>query len=201
MEFERLYGSEEKCREALFSWRLPAFPRSRPPNANLRSPAPISTASLQPFASLWSSSMRSCASSRRRVHFIEFFSVKPEELIGRYLLAAGDHLNVPALREFLVSIQARGTTITDQDVEMELPGLGRRAFSMSARVLREDPSARRKILVAIVDATEVKREGKALEVAKSEAERANIGKSRFLAAASHDLRDGCKRPGVTRAEA
>jgi len=33
-----------------------------------------------------------------------------------------------------------------------------------------------------------KREGKALEAAKSEAERANIGKSRFLAAASHDLR-------------
>ena len=133
--------------------------------------------------------------------FYRVLSVKPEELIGRYLLAAGDHLNVPALREFLVSIQARGTTITDQDVEMELPGLGRRAFSMSARVLREDPSARRKVLVAIVDATEVKREGKALEVAKSEAERANIGKLRFLAAASHDLRDGCKRPGVTRAEA
>jgi PAS domain-containing protein len=132
--------------------------------------------------------------------FYRVFSVKPEQLIGPYLLAAGDHLNVPALREFLVSIQARGTTITDQDVEMELPGLGRRAFSMSARVLREEPSARRKILVAIVDATEVKREGKALEVAKSEAERANIGKSRFLAAASHDLRDGCKRPGVTRAE-
>ena len=52
--------------------------------------------------------------------FYRVLSVKPEELIGRYLLAAGDHLNVPALREFLVSIQARGTTITAQDVEMEL---------------------------------------------------------------------------------
>ena len=59
---------------------------------------------------------------------------------------------------------------------------------MSARVLREEPSARRKILVAIDDVTEAKREGKALEAAKSEAERANMGKSRFLAAASHDLR-------------
>jgi len=59
---------------------------------------------------------------------------------------------------------------------------------MSARVLRELPSAKRKILVAIIDITEAKREGKALEAAKSEAERANIGKSRFLAAASHDLR-------------
>ncbi len=80
------------------------------------------------------------------------------------------------------------TTTTDQEVELELPGLGRRSFSMSARVLREEPSAKRKILVTIVDVTEVKREGKALELAKSEAERANVAKSRFLAAASHDLR-------------
>ena len=120
--------------------------------------------------------------------FHRIFSVEPEDLVGRHLLAAGDHLDVPALREFLTSIQARGTTINDHEVEIELPVLGRRAFLMSARVLREDPSAKRKILVAVVDVTEVKREGKALEAARAEAERANVGKSRFLAAASHDLR-------------
>ena len=120
--------------------------------------------------------------------FHRIFSVKPDDLIGRQLLAAADHLDVPALRDFLASIQDRGTTINDHEVEIELPGLGRRAFLMSARVLREEPSAKRKILVAIVDVTEAKREGKALEAAKSEAERANVGKSRFLAAASHDLR-------------
>jgi two-component system, chemotaxis family, CheB/CheR fusion protein len=120
--------------------------------------------------------------------FHRVFSVEPEELVGRHLLAAGEHLNVAALRQFLASIQERSTTINDHEVELELPGLGRRTFLMSARVLREDPAAKRKILVAIVDVTEVKREGKALEAAKSEAEQANVGKSRFLAAASHDLR-------------
>ena len=120
--------------------------------------------------------------------FHRIFSVEPEHLIGLPLLSAGAHLDVPVLREFLASIQVRGTTISDHEIEIELPGVGRRAFSMSARVLREDPSAKRKILVAVVDVTEARREGKVLEAAKSEAERANVGKSRFLAAASHDLR-------------
>ena len=77
--------------------------------------------------------------------FHRVFSVKPEDLIGRHLLAAGDHLDVPALREFLASIQARGTTINDHEVEIELPEPGttgildersrasRGAFERSAR--------------------------------------------------------------------
>ena len=65
-----------------WSSRLPAFPRSRPPNAKLRPPAPISTASSPPFASRWSSSMRSCASSRRRAHSIASFRSSPRTSSG-----------------------------------------------------------------------------------------------------------------------
>ena len=59
---------------------------------------------------------------------------------------------------------------------------------VSARIIHEERAARRKILVAFADITESKNVGELLESARAEAERANIGKSRFLAAASHDLR-------------
>ncbi|MBR0643874.1 response regulator [Roseomonas hellenica] len=44
------------------------------------------------------------------------------------------------------------------------------------------------VVITFTDITERKRAAKALEAAKQQAEQANIAKSRFLAAASHDLR-------------
>jgi two-component system CheB/CheR fusion protein len=44
------------------------------------------------------------------------------------------------------------------------------------------------VVITFTDVTERRRAGRALEAAKQEAELANIAKSRFLAAASHDLR-------------
>jgi len=120
--------------------------------------------------------------------FYRVFSAEPDATVGRQLHDAGEQFDVPALREFLASLPDEGTLIKDVEIEFTLPTLGRRALVMSARVIREAPAAKRKILVAITDVTDAKREGEVLEAAKAQAERANLGKSRFLAAASHDLR-------------
>ena len=120
--------------------------------------------------------------------FYQVFSVESSEFIGRNILTTVRHLDRPAFREFLSSISTKGVSTVDHEMEIELPGFGLRTLQMSARVLREKPSVQRKILLAFVDATEDKRDAAALQAAKSEAERANTGKSRFLAAASHDLR-------------
>ena len=44
------------------------------------------------------------------------------------------------------------------------------------------------VVITFADMTERKQTSKALEAAKQQAELANVAKSRFLAAASHDLR-------------
>lgn len=116
------------------------------------------------------------------------FGTNPTGLIGKSLPAGVARLNVPAFRNFLLSIHERGVTVEDCEMALDLDEWDRRTFSISARVLRDQPSAKRKILVAIVDITQARREGDAMQTAKQDAERANLGKSRFLAAASHDLR-------------
>ena len=63
-----------------------------------------------------------------------------------------------------------------------------RSLLVSALEIRDEPLATRKILLAIEDITDRKHAAEALEAAKRQAEQANLGKSRFLAAASHDLR-------------
>src|SRR5207244_2699070 len=72
--------------------------------------------------------------------------------------------------------------------DVELQPRGMRSLLVNALEVREEPLATRKILVMIDDITERKRASEALEAAKLVAEQANLGKSRFLAAASHDLR-------------
>src|SRR3546814_15633226 len=88
----------------------------------------------------------------------------------------------------LERLRAEAGVIEDHEIEIDLPLLGRRSLLLSARRLRDAATHAPRILLAIDDVTERNRVNQTLALAKSQAERANRGKSRFLAAASHDLR-------------
>jgi two-component system CheB/CheR fusion protein len=121
--------------------------------------------------------------------FYRAFNVIPEQTIGQHLADVGDHrLDVPALRGLLDLLQAENAAIEDYEIEIELPALGRRMLLLSAEKIRRESEGACKIVVAIDDVTERKRAETMLKSAKWHAERANLSKSRFLAAASHDLR-------------
>jgi two-component system, chemotaxis family, CheB/CheR fusion protein len=121
--------------------------------------------------------------------FYDSFSVEPEGTVGRQLDAVDDgRLDHPALRSFLDRLRGGERIIEDYQIDVELPPRGVRSLLATAREIREEPLARRKLLVTFDDITERQRASEALESAKRIAEQANLGKSRFLAAASHDLR-------------
>jgi two-component system CheB/CheR fusion protein len=121
--------------------------------------------------------------------FYDVFALEPGETVRRTLGDAGDRrLDIPELRGFLDRVRLEPTPVEECELEVNLPRLGKRALLLNSRQIRDGSAAKRKILLAIDDVTERKRAAEAIEAAKRQAEQANIGKSRFLAAASHDLR-------------
>ena len=121
--------------------------------------------------------------------FYRTFGLTREETVGRILEIADDGCpEIMGLRSFLGRVRVEPVPVEDYEVEIELPLLGRRRLLLNAREIRDGPLGGRKILLAIDDITERRQATEALEAAMREAEQANLGKSRFLAAASHDLR-------------
>jgi two-component system CheB/CheR fusion protein len=78
----------------------------------------------------------------------------------------------------------RGSKVIDCEVE----AAGEISFMRRILPYRTDAGGVEGVVITFVDITERKITRKALELAKREAEQANLAKSRFLAAASHDLR-------------
>jgi two-component system CheB/CheR fusion protein len=105
------------------------------------------------------------------------------------LTSIGDRrLDVEGFREFLSLLQARGTVIEDYEIEVESPALGSRVLLLSGQQINREGATPRETLVVIDDVTERRRAEMTLIAAKWHSDRASLGKSRILSAASHDLR-------------
>jgi two-component system, chemotaxis family, CheB/CheR fusion protein len=121
--------------------------------------------------------------------FYRLFDTDPARTIGRSLatLDAGC-LDVPELEKFLDLARTDSAAVEDYEMEVDLPTLGRRILVFNTMDIPQEAGAKRKILLAIDDITARKQAQAALVDARQIADAANTSKSRFLAAASHDLR-------------
>jgi two-component system CheB/CheR fusion protein len=92
------------------------------------------------------------------------------------------------LRAFFERVRGGGGSPQVCEIEIDLPPLGRRTLSVTAAHVWHDEAATRWVLLSLNDITDFRRSEQELAEAKRAAEQANLAKSRFLAAVSHDLR-------------
>ena len=100
----------------------------------------------------------------------------------------------PELRAAMDGVLARNERFQGLQAQRQLPRLGQRSFSLSARAI-STPAHERLILLAVEDVTEAKQleseRARLLEGARAaqvSAEKANLAKDVFLATVSHELR-------------
>ena len=121
--------------------------------------------------------------------FYHFFRCTPGETLGRSLPDTdAHHLDTPALRVLLDRIKGAGNGVQNYEIAIDLPPLGQRTLVVTAEEIRGAGIVGKRILISFNDVTDFKNAAQQLAAAKQTAERANLAKSRFLAAASHDLR-------------
>lgn len=119
--------------------------------------------------------------------YYRMFAATPDSTLGHPLGdLAGGVFRDAALDERLKATIADGSTVEALEITAGHDAEGPRALQINARPLRR--SDRPLILLGIEDVTERNRARQALADAKAMAEQASAGKTRFLAAASHDLR-------------
>ncbi|MBP2298232.1 ATP-binding protein [Azospirillum picis] len=112
--------------------------------------------------------------------------LRPERMIGRTdaeLFPAADAERLGAVKRAVIA----GGIGARCEVDMVYGGY-RRVMDLSVEPMRDETGAVSGVICAAIDMTESVEIREALAHAHSEAERANKAKSRFLAAASHDLR-------------
>src|SRR5690349_14803913 len=120
--------------------------------------------------------------------FYSTFLVEPEQTVGRQGDAVDEgRLDNAALRGFLDRLRNCEAVIEEQEIAVELPPRGVRSLLVCGLAISDEPLATRKILLTIEDITDRKHAADAPESGKRQPVHSNLGKSRFLAAARHDL--------------
>ncbi len=121
--------------------------------------------------------------------FYRLFGAAPGNTVGRPLPETNaHHLDVPALRAFLDGLKAGGGSVGRCEIEIDVPPLGRRILVVRAEAIRDAGGGSGRSLVTLNDVTDYRNSRQQLAAARQAADEANLAKSRFLAAVSHDLR-------------
>jgi two-component system CheB/CheR fusion protein len=122
------------------------------------------------------------------VSFYALFGGSPEDSFGRPLLGShAHHLDTPTLRSFLDRNKSTSDSAESCEFTIDLPRLGQRALLVTAQTIRGASTADERMLVSFSDVTDLRHAAQDVATRQA-AELANLAKSRFLAAASHDLR-------------
>ncbi|WP_158305965.1 CheR family methyltransferase [Azospirillum sp. B510] len=118
--------------------------------------------------------------------FYRMFATSADATLGHRLSEiAGAALHDETLSARLAEVAAQGTSLESLELIANPDGADPRSLLLYARPLNRSEHL---ILLGIEDVTERNQSRQALAAAKAMAEQASAGKTRFLAAASHDLR-------------
>jgi two-component system CheB/CheR fusion protein len=132
--------------------------------------------------------------------FYTMFDGRPDMAVGCLFSEIADKTgDGKGLRALLARVAAAETPAANHLLTAELPVIGRCSLLLSAHTLAAEAPSKGRVLLTINDITEREVAAAAIDAAREVAERASAAKSRFLAAASHDLRQPLQTLSIVQA--
>ncbi|MGO9675398.1 MAG: CheR family methyltransferase [Methylocella sp.] len=120
--------------------------------------------------------------------FRDLFCGRDEDFSGLPLAETPARALAPLMQDTLKAMRDGFGPVENYRVEIEVPAKGRRVLLTTTREIGGHTSVAGMILLVLEDVTEKERIEQSLVEANKKFEQANLLKSQFLAAASHDLR-------------